>query len=181
MRYPPRTLEKTSGFFLNQSFVSGLRTLGKFNMPFDLLVEADQLDDVLKLVKLAPGVTFNLNHLGYPQISNNSKASFDTWADRISNLAQQKNVHCKLSGLPQCTGGTNWTASDFEPFVRHILDVFPPSRINYAGNWFILNKYGDYESMWRAVQQVMDDLKVSPESRALIFGKAAKMLYNLSV
>ena len=72
----------------------GVRALGKQQLVFDLLVYPSQLAVTEKLVGLVPEVAtpnklvvsciqvkFNLNHLGYPDISNSS--AYTGWASSM--------------------------------------------------------------------------------------------------
>jgi len=173
-----------ASFFLAPAFAAGARALGAANLTFDLLVRSAQLPDVAKLCAAAPGTLFNLNHLGYPNVSGGGagSAGFDAWASGLAALAALPNVHAKLSGLPQAFGTTGWTAADFAPFVAEALAVFGPERVNFAGNWFILDEAkwgGTYTAMGAAVLQALALAKVSPRDQARVFVHNAVRLYRL--
>jgi len=124
-------------------------------------------------------VTFNLNHLGYPDIPGNATETAK-WTADITALGNLTNVHCKLSGLPQSTGGKSWTGSDFVPFIEVVLKAFGPKRVNFAGNWFILDQFAEWPAMVNAVDQGLDALKVSVTDKAAIYSGNAAALYNLT-
>jgi len=169
-------------FFTSPSFVAGVRVLAKHSLPFDLLVKPYQLSSVLQLVDLVPEVQFNLNHLGYPDISNTS--AYVSWATAMTQLSKRPNCYVKLSGLPQTYAHCGWTESDFLPYIKHILTVFGASRVNFAGNWFILNEArwcGEYTHMFNTVLKCLDNLNVSAHNVDQIFWGTAQALYNVSV
>merc|ERR1719320_1036657 len=115
--------------------MAGLSVLQEFGVPFDLLINPHQLKVTKYLVSKLPNVTFNLNHIGYPNVSN---PEFDhKWAEGMLDLADLPNLYVKLSGLPQCFGSMAWTPEDFRPYIEFILNTFPSDRINFAGNWFV--------------------------------------------
>merc|ERR1711865_956034 len=149
-------------FFRLPQFIAGVRALAEERMVFDLLVYPYQLDWVEELVRAAPQVKFNLNHLGYPQITNNS--GYNSWASSMTKLAQHPNCFVKLSGLPQTYGQCGWSPEAFAPYIKHTLAVFGANRTNYAGNWFVLNEAkwcGNYTGMFTAVVTTLDQLEVS--------------------
>ena len=63
---PPTRLVLILLFFSDDDFVAGVRALGEpsIHLPFELLVEATQLQLSATLAAAAPNTTFNLNHLG---------------------------------------------------------------------------------------------------------------------
>jgi len=171
---------KEASFFYDDGFRAGLSALAAFDLPFDILVEHDQLGYTLDLATALPEVMFNLNHLGYPTITN--ATNWDSWVAGISALAALPNVYIKLSGLPQTYAEPGWTASDFAPYVKAALDAFGAQRMNYAGNWFVLMDEqweGNYPDMVSAVMDVMSSLSVSDEDQEWIFSKTATELYHL--
>jgi L-fuconolactonase len=138
-----------------------------------VLVNRTQLDAVAQLADALPQLRINLNHLGYPLVSG---ASFDSaWQASIRSLATRPNVYAKLSGLPQAYGTKGWTAADFEPYIRTAVDAFGPERVNYAGNWFVLERYGNYSSMLRAVHHCLAKLLDEPAIGEVMHGTAARL------
>ena len=143
------------------AFVSGVRQLAKFNLPFDVLLRAPQLAVVTKLVSAVPTVRFNVNHLAYPP--SPTSAEFKVWCDGMHALARYPNAFAKLSGLPQSTNSTfpAWRdPSIFLSAVRCTLDAFGSKRVNFAGNWFVETLFGSYAEMWEVV---VDGVLQSPE------------------
>mmetsp|Transcript_56429 Transcript_56429/g.155953 ORF Transcript_56429/g.155953 Transcript_56429/m.155953 type:complete len:292 (+) Transcript_56429:553-1428(+) len=105
---------KDASFFYDEGFRGGLSALPAFNLPFDILVEHDQLSYTIDLATALPTVMFNLNHLGYPTITN--ATNWASWLDGINKLAALPNVYIKLSGLPQTYDAPGWTG---ESVVHH--------------------------------------------------------------
>lgn len=108
--------------------------------------------------------------------------AFSAWAEGIHTVAQQDNVYCKLSGLPQSYGAPGWSAQAFKPYVNVVLQEFGAERVNFAGNWFVLTDEqweGTYPTMLAAVTQTLSDLDVTDEDMSTIMYDCAYELYGL--
>jgi len=139
--------------FTDEAFLAGIGVLENKKIPLDLMVSASQLDLVYGLAKQFSKLKMNINHIGWPNITGDS---FDQdWANSMSRLAGCSNVYVKLSGLPMAYGSESWTEDDFTPYVKFIVEHFSPKRINFAGNWFVLNEFGDYVNMFNTLMDIM--------------------------
>lgn len=170
------------------------RRLSQYNLPFDVLVKNWQLKDFAVLAQKVPEVNFNLNHIGYPDIVNGTEESTQSWKDSISALAALPNVYCKLSGLPQTYTQPQWLDhwQSILPYVTHVIDSFGAKRVNFAGNWFVLNHDGwncetgkfdcvhdTYAGLVDLFERLMDALQLGAEDMESIFASTAIELYHL--
>lgn len=162
--------------FVNQTYWESLKQLALHNLTLDILANRTQLADIAKLAAALPDLRINVNHVGYPNING---GTFDQeWATGLSALAALPNVYAKLSGLPQAYAGKGWAVSDFRPYIRFVLKKFGPQRTNFAGNWFVLNEFGNYSSMLAAVKQCLfEDLDTA--SIQEVMAGTARRLYRL--
>jgi L-fuconolactonase len=167
---------RSASSFVNQTYYESLKQLAAHNLTFDVLVNRTQLADLKQLVVALPELRINVNHVAYPDIK---AEKFDqAWAAGMRDLAALPNVYVKLSGLPQAYKGKGWTAAEFRPYIRFVLEEFGPKRVNFAGNWFVLNEYGDYKDMLSAVLEcVTADLNA--DSIQEVMAGTAKRLYRL--
>lgn len=166
----------TDEWSLNETYIASLREVAAANLVLDLLVNRTQLQAVARLATALPELRMNINHLGYPNVS---AQTFDhAWEADLRKLAKCANVYVKLSGLPQAYGGRDWTAATFEPYIRATLGAFGPERVNFAGNWFVLEKFGLYPAMLKAVQLSLSNL-LSSEGVRLVMVETATRLYRL--
>ena len=111
-----------------------------------------------------------------------ARTAWETWSRGIDALATLPNVACKLSGLPQTYGEPGWSARAFAPFVAKALRAFGAARVNFAGNWFVLDEErwnGTYATMWAAVAQTLDELRVSDADRDEVYWNSAARIYGL--
>lgn len=167
---------RSTSSFVNETYWASLKEIASHNLTLDLLVNRTQLEDVAKLAAALPELRININHVGYPSIGG---STFDSeWASGLSKLAALPNVYAKLSGLPQAFKGRGWSASDFQPYVSFVLQKFGPRRTNFAGNWFVLNEYGDYKSMLKAVMQCLR-AELDKDSIQEVMEGTARRLYRL--
>jgi L-fuconolactonase len=167
---------KNVSYFVNQTYWDSLRVLADYNLSLDLLANRTQLAGVAKLAIALPELRINLDHIGYPNVK---AAQLDSdWAIGMRSLAALPNVYIKLSGLPQAYGGSGWTAKTFQPYVSFVLKTFGPDRVNFAGNWFVLNEFGTYQSMLAAVMECLDaDLNATAIQQ--VMAGTARSFYRL--
>ena len=119
---------------------------------------------------------------GDDEVRAAARTAWETWSDGIDALAALPNVACKLSGLPQTYGEPGWSARAFAPFVAKTLHAFGATRVNFAGNWFVLDEdrwNGTYTTMWAAITQTLDELRVSDADRDEVYWKSAARMYGL--
>jgi predicted TIM-barrel fold metal-dependent hydrolase len=60
-----------------------------------------------------------------------------------------------------------------------IVDAFGPSRINFAGNWFVLDQFGEWPAMVEAVDQALTTLQLNETAKSAIYAGNALRLYKL--
>lgn len=171
-------------FFREPAVVEAVRNLSTLDLTFDALVKAPQLRDLYALASAAPNTRINLNHLGYPPLGNSTGMA--AWAADLGSLATLGNVYCKLSGLPQAFGMQGWNASAFAPAVDVAVAAFSPRRLNFAGNWFVLEEAewapagaDAYRAMLDAVDAALDAAGVYGDDRDRVYSGTAEALYRL--
>ena len=77
-------------------FIRGVKALQQFNYTYDILIFPDQLQYTTKFVELFPEQKFVIDHLAKPYIKDKK---IDGWEEDIQQVAQYKNVYCKISGM----------------------------------------------------------------------------------
>ena len=71
-------------FCVHPNFVSGVKTLSRYGLSFDICIFHPQLANAIRLVEQCPHVQFILDHIGKPDIKNQL---FDPWKQEIETLA----------------------------------------------------------------------------------------------
>ncbi|MBL8570692.1 MAG: amidohydrolase family protein [Phreatobacter sp.] len=148
-----------------------LRTMVRHGLVFDALVLPRHLSRLLVLAERHPDLAIVIDHGAKPFIRD---GTIDPWRADMAALAALPNVACKLSGLVT-EARDNWSASDLEPYVRHLVDAFGASRLIWGSDWPVVNRAGGYDAWHRAAEALTSSLAAT--GQAAIFGGNAARTY----
>ena len=161
-------------FLLQKKILKGISTLHQFNYTFDILLRQDQLSDAVKLSEKLPEQPFILDHCGKPDLKTNE---LKDWEENISELAQNPNVYCKISGL--LTQG-NWNLAD-EKSIFEILDFvflkFGIKRLVFGSDWPVMLLGGNYTLWLELISKYLEQF--SKEEQEQFFSENAVEFYRL--
>ena len=87
-------------------------------MPIDLLVVAHQLETVIELLELVPGLRAVIDHIAKPSIA---KGVIEPWKSQMAAIAKHPNIYCKVSGMVTEASHSDWKPEDFTAYAQHIL------------------------------------------------------------
>src|SRR5258708_13494940 len=104
--------EKDDRFLAREDFVKGVAQLRQFGFTYDILVYAKQLPAAIELVARVPEQRFVIDHLAKPEIKAKKTAPC---AVQMREIAQNKNVFCKSSGLVTEANSHNWKPEALHP------------------------------------------------------------------
>lgn len=144
--------------YQNKSFLKGFEQLAKLDLSFDAWGYSTQLAEITSLAKQFPETRIVLDHLATPvglfgavgkktgMTQLQRDVIFKQWQQDLARLAEQKNVHAKISGLMMPVLGhlfyqQDRTASIAEmvnlltPMIQHAIAVFGTERIMFASNF----------------------------------------------
>lgn len=147
-----------SGLYADKNFLKGFEKLAKTSLSFDAWVYSTQLSDVSMLAMQFPDTPIVLDHLATPvglfgpvghktgQTERARQSIFDAWKNDIAQLAEQKNVYTKISGLMMPVLGHSYHKNKqlasvedmvnlLSPLVDHAMAVFGAERVMYASNF----------------------------------------------
>ncbi|UKT65393.1 amidohydrolase family protein [Pedobacter mucosus] len=166
---------ENTDFILNKTLISGIKQLKKYDYTYDLLVYHNQLPHIINMVDQIPDQPFVLDHCGKPDVKSQD---FSAWAENIKILAENPNVHCKVSGLLAEADWKNW--KEIEIFIAFdiIFENFGPSRIMYGSDWPVMLISRPYHDWFNLVRKYAE--RFSSSERKLIFEDNAKAFYSLS-
>ena len=164
--------DERPGFAVADRFLDGVATLADFDLTFDVCVRSSQLGEVIELVRRTPDVQFVLDHVGKPRIG----ADASRWRLQIAELAVQRNVVCKLSGLTTEIVSGPAELEAVEPFLAHALAEFGPDRGLFGSDWPVMTTATTY-SEW--LNLVVSLVPGEDDRRAVLAGTAERV-YNLS-
>jgi L-fuconolactonase len=135
----------------------------------------DHLAALSELAARHPELTIVLDHLGSPPLA---ARGWNPWADAMSEIAQRPNVVVKLSGLGTCADPQNWDASEWQPYVDHVLAEFGAARLMVGSDWPVSTLAGSFAETWNAHTGLIAGLP--REQREDILHRTAERTYSLT-
>jgi L-fuconolactonase len=166
--------EPDDRFLLRKEFVNGVAQLSTFGFSYDILIYPRQLPAAIGLVARLPEQRFVIDHCAKPEIKLRKTAP---WEAQIREIAQNKNVFCKVSGLITEADWKLWKADDFKPYLDVVFDAFGAERLMFGSDWPVCLQAGTYR---QAKQLIEDYVKgFSPADNAKVFGGNAARFYGL--
>jgi L-fuconolactonase len=166
--------ETAPDFCLQADFVAGVRLLAEYNLSFDLCIKHWQLPGVIELVRLCPGTTFILDHLGKPDIK---QQRLDSWRADLRKLAELPNVACKISGMVTEADHESWQPADLEPFINVALESFGEERVLFGGDWPVVLLASPYRRWYETLEALTARLALSARRR--LWAENAQRFYRM--
>ena len=169
----------------NPAWRRGFARLGERGLTFDAWCYAEQLPDLIDLVRAVPGTRVVLDHLGTPVdlfASGGRSGSDPAWHDDLARLAEHPQVHAKISGMlmPVLGAGlhkfeqlasVDEVVDRLGPHVAHALRVFGPGRCIFASNFPMDRVSVTWATLYAGYDQLTAGLS-RPEREAAFQGNA---------
>jgi L-fuconolactonase len=97
----------------------------------------------------------------------------------MREIAQNKNVFCKVSGLVTEADWRKWKPEDFKPYLDVVFEAFGADRLMFGSDWPVCLLAASY----RQVKQLNEDYVkgFSEADKGKIFGGNAARFYGLKV
>ena len=168
--------EPDDRFLVWKDFSAGIQYLQQFGYTYDILIYPRQLPAAIELVAKFPHQRFVIDHLAKPFIRT---GEISTWAQQMRIIAQNPNVHCKVSGLITEADWKNWRFADFKPYLDVAFEAFGPDRIMFGSDWPVCLLAGSYEQVRSLVAQYVRNFPVEQQQK--IFGLNAISFYGLNI
>ncbi|HLK27724.1 MAG TPA: amidohydrolase family protein [Puia sp.] len=163
-------------FLLREDFQRGVRALKSYNYTYDILIYPKQLQSTLQFVSKFPDQKLIIDHCAKPEIKNHK---IDDWKSLMKEIAQSKNVFCKVSGLFTEAVWKGWTPADFYPYLDVVFDAFGTDRLMFGSDWPVILVSGMYVQWKSMLEKYMEGFK--EEDKEKFFGLNAIEFYNLSM
>ncbi|MFC5447099.1 amidohydrolase family protein [Paenibacillus aestuarii] len=157
------------------SYIHALRTYAALDIPIDLLLRCDQLQQVVKLVNLTPDLRGVIDHLAKPKIA---QGELEPWLRQMKRLAEHPNLYCKLSGMVTEAEHHRWQIEDFTVYIQSILEIFGPKRVMFGSDWPVCLLSANYDQVIEVLLQAIP-ASWGERERALLFGGNAQRFYKL--
>lgn len=142
-------------------FKNGLGALRDRNLIFDLDADPETMAQAGAMADACDGVSIILGHAGFPKLR--TPEYFQRWRKAMKNLAQHKNVACKVSGLGMADH--KWTEESIRPWVEACLDCFGTDRCMFGTNWPVDSLYSDYKTVLNAYQNILSGLSTEKQRK----------------
>ena len=166
--------EPDDRFLAREQFVKGVAQLHAFGFTYDILIYPRQLPAAIDLVKRLPEQRFVIDHMAKPEVKS---AKMSAWAAQMREIAQNKNVFCKISGLVTEADWKHWKSDDFKPYLDVVFGAFGAHRLMFGSDWPVCLLAATYGQ----VKQLIDNyVKGFPQSdREKILGGNAARFYGV--
>lgn len=174
-----RMRERPGGdqFFENEAVWSDLSLLADMDQTLDVLMFQFSLEDVDIVAKRLPKLKILINHVAGANIEGEPAES--DWVSAVQNVAKNKNVYCKISGLFQ-QSNRQPSPKDVS-FYQSELDVlwkaFGADRLVYGSNWPVTMRGGTYGEYLAIVRSYFSDKPRSAQKK--YFYQNALKFYGL--
>ena len=153
------------------------RKLAEKDLAFDLLVDPSNLAASTQLVSHCPDTTFVLDHIGKPNIAKGDQGELAAWSHSINELAKNKNVSCKISGMVTEADWKAWEEKDFKRYFDVVLNAFGADRIMYGSDWPVCKLAATYEQVAQLAEYLTPDLSSSEKEK--FWALNAKKAYGI--
>ncbi len=164
--------DESPDFMLGDEFLRGLRKLPGYGLTYDLLVYPEHLPSAAEVARRIPELRFVLDHIAKPRIRDRR---LEPWATLIRELAQLRNVWCKVSGLVTEADLANWRPEDFRPYLDVVIEAFGPERLMFGSDWPVCLLASGYGRVVEVIEGYMAGM--DPLTREAIFGGNAARFY----
>jgi len=166
--------EPDDHFLVREDFVKGIAQLRTFEFTYDILIYPRQVPAAIDLVTALPQQYFVIDHCAKPGIKF---GKLSPWDEQIREIAQNKNVFCKVSGLATEADWKHWKADDLKPYLDVVFNAFGAERLMFGSDWPVCLLAATYRQV---VQLIEDYVKgFSPADKEKIFGGNAARFYRL--
>jgi L-fuconolactonase len=167
--------EPDDRFLAQKQFVRGVAQLRTFRFTYDILVYPKQLPAALELVTHLPDQRFVVDHLAKPEIKAGKSSP---WATQMKEVAQNKNVFCKISGMVTEADWKQWKADDFKPYLDVVFEAFGAERLMFGSDWPVCLLAATYSQVKQLVDIYAKGFFQSDKDK--IFGGNAAHFYGVN-
>jgi L-fuconolactonase len=166
--------EPDDGFLARENFVKGVAQLRAFGFTYDILIYPKQLPAAVELVGRLPEQRFVIDHLAKPEIKARKT---EPWAAQMREIAQNRNVFCKISGLVTEADWKHWKADDFKPYLDVIFDAFAADRLMFGSDWPVCLLAATYHQVILLIEEYTKGYSEADKEK--LFGGNAARFYGL--
>ena len=156
--------EPDDRFILDSDFLRGLSALHEFDLTYDLLLYPKHLPFAIEAVNQFPEQKFVLDHIAKPLIKDKT---ISPWDEEIRELAEFKNVFCKVSGMVTEATWKQWERADFTPYLDIVFNSFGPDRLMFGSDWPVSTLSATYDQVHSIVQEYIQQYPTEIHEKVL--------------
>ena len=165
---------EANDFLLREDFQRGVKALKQYDYTYVILVFPKQLESTHAFVSKFPDQKLIIDHCAKPEARNKK---IDDWKKWMKEIAQNKNVCCKVSGLFTEALWKEWRPADFYPYLDVVFEAFGIDRIMFGSDWPVILVAGIYVQWKSLLEKYMERFK--EEEKEKFFGANAIRFYNI--
>ena len=163
------------GWILRPRVLEALRLIADADFPFEFLTYPRHLPFVLKVLDRVAGLRAVIDHISKPEIRD---GRLEPWRELMAEVAQNKNVFCKLSGMITEADQQHWSADDLRPYVEHVMECFGLDRVMFGSDWPVCLLAGSYDQVLSVLRELLSSSSDETAEQKL-FGANAERFYKL--
>ncbi len=156
-----------------------LHLLAGKGLTLDVLMSKFDLADVSRIAKRVPNLKILINHLTGLTITGDPAGA--DWTAAVKQAASHPNVHCKVSGIFQCSGQSPApkNLSYYAPIFKVVHEAFGEDRIIYGSNWPVTDRGGEYEEQWNVINEYFKPM--GRQALEKLYWKNASKFYGVKL
>lgn len=173
--------------FEDELFLRHMQLLNELKLRFDICARPDQLSAAAKFAQKFPEMKLVLDHCGnadyqafLPESQRYRKPDHEAnlWKKGLAEIAKQKNVVCKLSGIIAKVKHGDWKPAQLASIIDPCIDCFGLDRVMFASDWPVCLLGAELRE-WVATLKELT-AKHGRQAQEKIFSQNAAAFYGLS-
>jgi L-fuconolactonase len=164
------------GWISRPKVLKSLQIIADADFPFEFLTYTRHLPHVLNALEKVRPMRAVIDHVSKPEIRSQK---LEPWKTYITQLAQHRNLSCKLSGMITEADHENWSAESLRPYIDHVVDSFGWERVIFGSDWPVCLLAGSYDQVVQVLTGALGTRMGEMEERKL-FGENAARFYKLN-
>lgn len=171
-------------WILDDSFTPVFEYLIEHDMCFDALVNSTHLDAILLLLKRFPDLNLVIDHAAKPQISHDFTRQLlcSDWYNKMSDIANETNALCKISGLVTEARISNKQPihfSQLKPYFETLYALFGAERLMWGSDWPVVTLAAEFSEWAQLSDQFINTL--TEANKCQIWSENANNFYKLGI
>ena len=166
--------EKDPQFLANPAFIRGVKSLGSFDLSYDLLIYPHQMNSAITFCETCGDQRIVLDHLAKAPLKS---GSIQEWKKEIQAFTNLSHVSAKISGIVTEAADQSWTQQQVNEIVEVALDVFGPERLMIGSDYPVVLVNSTLERWVASFQEALKSLSETEKDK--IYRKNVTDFYQL--